>query len=76
MDLPIKFPNEADVFAADVRRFRALAPDEQVWWIEDMFRTYHFLAGQSADPDAVARIAEEDEARGRQAVMEFVARHT
>jgi hypothetical protein len=40
-----------------------------------MVRLYHFLAANSARPLAQARLARDEEERGRKAVEEFVARH-
>ncbi len=75
MDLPIKFPSDAEVIVEEVARFRALTSVERVQTLGEMVRMYHFLADHAARPEAVARFAADDEARGRAAVEEFVARH-
>lgn len=75
MNLPVHFPPDADVLAEEVARFRALSPDERLRELGEMARVYQFLAAQAPRPEAVARLAQEDEARGRKAVEEFVARH-
>jgi hypothetical protein len=75
MDLPIKFPSDAEVIAEEVARFRALSPEQRVHALGEMFKLYHFLASVSGRSEAVARLAEEDEARQRKAIEEFVARH-
>ena len=75
MDIPINFPSDADVIAEDAARFRALDPDDQVGELSEMVRLYYFLADHASRPEAVVRYAAEDEARGRAAVEEFVARH-
>ena len=68
MDIPINFPSDADVIAEDAARFRALDPDEQVHELGEAVRLYYFLADHAARPEAVARYAAEDEARGRAAI--------
>ena len=75
MDLPIKFPSDAEVIAEEVARFRALSPEEQVRSIGEMLHTYFLLAELSPRPDAVARLADAEEAQTRAAIEEFVARH-
>jgi hypothetical protein len=75
MDLPIKFPSDAEVVADEVARFRALSPEQRVRALGEIVRLYHFLASNSARPETVARLAEEEEALGRKAIKEFIARH-
>lgn len=74
MDLPIRFPNEADVIAEEAARFRALSPEGRVRALGDSFREYLFLAaaGHTVNLD---RFAREEERSARTAVEEFVARH-
>jgi hypothetical protein len=40
-----------------------------------MFRLYNCLLEHSSNPEAAARLAEEDDDRNRAAIEEFVARH-
>jgi hypothetical protein len=75
MDVPIRFPSDVEVIVEDVRRFRALSDAERVRTLGELFHTYHFLMGRASRPETVARMAREDEARGRRAIQEFVARH-
>jgi hypothetical protein len=75
MKLPIKFPNDAEVIAQDAARFRALSPEEQVEELGEMFIVYKFLEETSDNPEALARLAEEEEESERKALNEFVARH-
>ena len=75
MNLPIQFPSDADVIAEEVARFRALSPEARVRELGEMVRLYQFLLAQSSRPEVVARLAQEDEDRGRRAVEEFAARH-
>jgi hypothetical protein len=75
MNIPIKFPNDGEVIAEEAARFRALSPERRVRALGEMFRLYRFLASNAAQPEAVARFAQEEEQRGRKAVEEFIARH-
>jgi hypothetical protein len=75
VNLPVKFPDNAEVIAEEAARFRALSPEERVRTIGEMFHLYHFLIAASARPEAASRLAEEDEERGRSLVQDFVARH-
>jgi len=75
MDLPIKFPSDAEVIAEEAARFRALSPERRVRTLGEMFRLYHFLATNATQPEALARLARQEEERGRKAVEEFLARH-
>jgi hypothetical protein len=75
MDLPIKFPNDADVVAEEAARFRALSPEDRLRTLDEMFRLYHFLLAASGRPEKLARLADEEEERGRTAIREFAAKH-
>jgi hypothetical protein len=75
MNIPIKFPSDAEVIAADVARFRAMSPAHRVRALGELFSVYRFLEANSGRPDAVARLAREDEERNRRAIEEFAARH-
>lgn len=75
MNLSIKFPDIADVIAEDAARFRALSPEDRVRALGEMFELYSFLADRSASPTSFLRFVDEDEADGRKAIEEFVARH-
>ena len=75
MHLPIRFPDDSDTIAEDGARFRKLSPAERVREVCEMVRVYDFLAAHSSQPEANARLAEEEENRGRRAIEEFAARH-
>ena len=75
MDLPIKFPNDADVIAEDTARFRALSAEGKVFALADSFRDYCYLLKSSGREAQLGRFAEDEELRGRTAVEEFVIRH-
>lgn len=75
VDLPIKFPSDADVITGEVTRFRALSPEGRVRTLGELFTLYHFLAARSTRPEALARFALAEEQRDREAILEFIARH-
>ncbi len=75
MNLPIRFPNKADVIYEDAARFRALSPEDKVRALEDCFRLYQSLRSSSSDVEEFDRLAEEEERLEWQAVLDFVARH-
>ena len=75
MELPIRFPNDADVIYADAARFRALTDEEQVRALNDCFRDYRFLRLASGRAEQIDRLAEEEERLGWKAIQEFAARH-
>ena len=75
MDLPIRFPNYADVIAEDAARFRALSPEKRVYELNDCFRLYRFLRTVSGRTEHIDRLAEEEERLEWKAILEFSARH-
>jgi hypothetical protein len=75
MDLPIRFPTDVEVITEEVTRYRTLSNEDQVRTLGELFRLYHFLAARSSKPQAIARLAREDEDRSRAAIEDFVRRH-
>ena len=75
MQLPIKFPSDAEVIAEEAARFQELSPEERFRTLDELFRLYHFLMASSARPEALARLAREDEERGRAEIQDFVTHH-
>jgi len=76
MNLPIRFPNDADLIAEDAARFRALTAEEQVRALGDCFRDYQFLRTASGRAEEIDRFAEEEERLAWKAVQEFSRRHS
>ena len=74
-NLPIKFPNRADVIAQQVADFRALTPTQRVHELDEMFRLYHFLLNSSGRSEMLQQFADREEERGRTQILEFVASH-
>jgi hypothetical protein len=75
MNLPIKFPDEADVIAEEAARFRALPIEIRVHELNECFKTYWFLIAASGRAQQLTEFALEEEQLSHRAIQEFVARH-
>jgi hypothetical protein len=75
MNLPIRFPNDADVIAEEAERFRALSDGDKVRALEDCWREYQFLMANSDRKSELRRLADDEEELAQRAIREFVARH-
>jgi hypothetical protein len=75
MDLPIKFPSEAEVILEDVARFRALAPSERVQAIVGLLKAGDRIRQVSPTAAWAAQYAEEQEVLAQRRIREFFARH-
>jgi hypothetical protein len=75
MELPIKFPSETEVILNEVRRFRALAPQERVRWLQDLLDAGDLILQKSPNAAWARRYAAEQELLARHAFREFLARH-
>ena len=75
MDLPIKFPNEADMIAEEVARFRALSPQEQAQSIRELLQTGERLMRASGKAAFMLEYARSQKEESRRAIREFIARH-
>jgi hypothetical protein len=75
VDLPIKFPDDADVIAEDAARFRALSSDSRVRALGECFQEYLFLISTSGRAEQLNNFALEEERQSQSAIRDFVARH-
>lgn len=75
MELPIRFPSEADVIRADAARFRALTPQQRVQKLRGMLLTGARLKRLSLKADFMSQYIQEQETLARLAVREFLSRH-
>jgi hypothetical protein len=75
MNLPIKFPSDAEVIIEDVARFRALSPEERLRSIRDMHATGVLMMRQSPKAAFMREYAEKQKNLARLAIKEFIARH-
>jgi hypothetical protein len=75
MDLPIKFPDEADVIAEEAARFRALSQRARMHSIRDMIATGEFIIRNSSKAAFAREFSLEQEKELRSIIQEFIARH-
>jgi hypothetical protein len=75
VNLPIRFPIDADVIYEDAARFRALSPEERVRVLGSCFQDYQSLRMLSGRAEQIDRFAEEEQQLEWKAILEFAARH-
>jgi hypothetical protein len=75
MELPMKFPSDAEVILEEVARFRALSPEERVRSLRRLLAAGALAMRQSPKAAFQREYALDQENRARQAVKEFLARH-
>jgi hypothetical protein len=75
MDLPIRFPDEADVIAEEAARFRALSPEARLRSVRGMIATGSFLIRNSPKAAYLHAYTAAQEEESRRAVRGFIARH-
>ena len=75
MDLPIRFPSDAEVIAEEAARFRALTPENRVRLIRGLLAAGAMMMRQSPKTAFLREDTMQQENRARQAVKEFLERH-
>jgi hypothetical protein len=75
MDLPIKFPDDADVIAEEAARFRALSPAERLRAIRGIIATGELIIRRSPKAEFLRAYKLEQEKLARETIKEFIARH-
>jgi hypothetical protein len=75
MDLPVKFPSDAQIIAEEAARFRALSPAMRMEQIRGLLAAGALMMRRSPKAAFLRAYTLEQENRGRQAVKEFIARH-
>ncbi|HEY2250623.1 MAG TPA: hypothetical protein VGH74_06165 [Planctomycetaceae bacterium] len=75
MDLPIKFPRDADVIAEEAARFRALSPQERMRSIRGILEAGALMMRNSPKAEFLREYTLQQEELYRQAVKEFIARN-
>jgi hypothetical protein len=75
MDLPIKFPSDADVIQEEVARFRALPPEQRIETIKDIISVGLLMIRQSPKAAFLHEYTQKQEELARIAIREFIARH-
>jgi len=75
MNLPIKFPSDADVIVEEVARFRALSPENRLRSIRELLAAGALMIRRSPRAAFLRAYTLEQENRARQAVKEFLKHH-
>ena len=75
MDLPIKFPSQADVIVEEIARFRALSAAERLQSIRGLLAAGALMMRRSPKQGFLREHTQDQENRAREAVKEFIARH-
>jgi hypothetical protein len=75
MNVPIKFPSDAEVIAEETARFRALSPENRLRSIRGLLKAGALMMQQSPKASFLREYTLEQENRARQAVKEFITRH-
>lgn len=75
MELPIQFPNDADVIAEEAARFRALSHEERMRVIVDLLNAGEQLMKLSPKAEFLRKYTQQQEELAQQAFKEFIARH-
>lgn len=75
MKTPINFPSDEDVILEEVRRFRALSPEDRMRVLRDLLNAGALMLSQSPKAAIIREQTLEQENLARQAIREFIARH-
>jgi hypothetical protein len=75
MDIPLRFPSDAEVIAEEAARFRALLPAERMRVIRDLLNAGSLMMRQSPKAEFMRAYSEEQEELAQKAVKQFIARH-
>ena len=75
MELPIKFPSDADVIAEEAARFRALSPESRLQSIRGLLAAGALMMRRSPKSAFLRDYTLEQEELAHRAVKEFIARH-
>ncbi|HKI31124.1 MAG TPA: hypothetical protein VKA46_04610 [Gemmataceae bacterium] len=75
MELPYRFPNEADVIRQEADAFRRLSPTERLRVILDLIASGMTLLEHSPQREAGRRLRDAQEAEWQRLQKELFARH-
>jgi hypothetical protein len=75
MNLPIKFPSDAEIISEEVAHFRALSPEGRVRSIRSLVAAGALMMRQSPKAEFLRDYSLERENLARQAIKEFLVRH-
>ena len=75
MDLPLKFPNNADVIAEEAARWRALSPEERMRSFRGMLEAGTLLMQRAPNQEFLREYRLEQRELAHKAIKELIARH-
>ena len=75
MDLPLRFPNNADAIAEQAARWRALSPEEWVRSFRGILRAGSLVMRRAENKEYQRQYRREQEELARRAIRELIARH-
>lgn len=75
MNLPIRFPSDAEVITEEVARFRALSAEDRLRSIRGLLAASALMMRQSPKAKFLRDYNLEQENHARQAVRDFLKRH-
>jgi hypothetical protein len=75
IDLPVKFPREADKIFEEAEAFRRLSPSDRLLAILDLIASGLALLEHSPHREAGLRLKQAQKAEWRKAQKEFLTRH-
>ena len=75
MDMPIKFPSDAEVIAEEAARFRALSPAARLEAIRGVLEAGALMIERSPHAQYLREHAEQQEKLFEKSFKEFIARH-
>jgi hypothetical protein len=75
MNVPIRFPTDAEVIAEEAARFGVLSPADRVRSIRALVAAGALMMYRSPKAVFLRAYTEEQERLAQQAIKEFVARH-
>jgi hypothetical protein len=76
MNLPIKFPSDVEVVIEEAARFRALSPENRLRAIRGMLAAGALMMRQLPKAAFLRECNLEQENLARQAVKDFIGRHS
>jgi hypothetical protein len=75
MQLPLRFPSDADVIAEEAERFGALSSEDRIRVIRGVLDAGALMLRNSPRAAFLREHAADQESASRRAVQEFLARH-
>jgi hypothetical protein len=75
MNLPVKFPSDTEIINEEVKRFRALSPEERMRVLCGILSAGALIMERSPNAAFLRDYTLEQENLAHEAIKEFIARH-